>query len=169
MILGYQDPDIDDLECESPTLSTTSRTLIFMLAANQKWKLKSGDVKTAFMQGDEEQRLIYGEVPDDVRDMLGLRDDEIVRLKKAGYGLVNAPWKWFKKVEETLLGLGWKQHPLGVCLFMKYNENDELVGVMGVHVDDVLTCGYGKEYLDDLQTISRKFKWGHWHEDDFTY
>ena len=53
VILGYQDPDIDDLERESPTLSTTSRTLIFMLAANQKWKLKSGDVKTAFMQGDE--------------------------------------------------------------------------------------------------------------------
>ena len=50
VILGYQDPDIDDLERESPTLSTTSRTLIFMLAATQKWKLKSGYVKTAFMQ-----------------------------------------------------------------------------------------------------------------------
>ena len=35
--------------------------------------------------------------------------------KKADYGLVNALWKWFKAVEETLLNLGWKQHPLDVC------------------------------------------------------
>ena len=58
VILGYQDPDLDELERESPTLSSTSRSLIFILAANEKWKLKSGDVKTAFMQGDEEKRLM---------------------------------------------------------------------------------------------------------------
>ena len=40
---------------------------------------------------------------------------------------------------------------------------------MGVHVDDVLTCGVGKEYDDDIDTISKMFKWGHWHEDEFTY
>ena len=50
VILGYQDPDLDELERESPTLSTTSRALIFTISANEKWKLKSGDVKTAFMQ-----------------------------------------------------------------------------------------------------------------------
>ena len=55
VILGYQDPDLVELERESPTLNTTSRSLIFTIVANQKWKLKSGDVKTAFMQGDEEK------------------------------------------------------------------------------------------------------------------
>ena len=57
VILGFQDPDLDELERESPTLSTTSRALIFMCAANEQWKLKSGDVKTAFMQGDEEKTV----------------------------------------------------------------------------------------------------------------
>ena len=32
VILGYQDPDLDDLERESPTLSTTSRSLTFTIA-----------------------------------------------------------------------------------------------------------------------------------------
>ena len=40
---------------------------------------------------------------------------------------------------------------------------------MGVHVDDVLTCGTGQAYLNDLETIRKMFKWGHWHEGDFTY
>ena len=116
----------------------------------------------------KKQRLICGEVPDDVREMLGLRDDEIVRIKKAGYGLVNAPWKWFKKVEETLLQLGWKQHPLDVCLFMKYSDG-ELSGVIGIHVDGALTCGHTHAYHKDMEYMKRKFKWGHWHEDEFTY
>ena len=93
------------------------------------------------MQGDEEKRLIYGEVPDDARSMLGLKEDEIVRIRKAGYGLVNAPYRWFKKVEETLKELGWKQHPLDVCLFTNYDNNtDNICGIMGVYVDGVLTC-----------------------------
>ena len=112
--------------------------------------------------------MSYDEEPDDAREMRGLRDDEIVRAKKAGCGLVNTPWGWFNKVEETLLQLGWKQHPLGVCLFMKYADG-ELSGVIGIHVDDVLTCGTGRAYDKEIEWISKKFKWGHWHEDEFTY
>ena len=79
--------------------------------------MKSGDVKSAFMQCDEEQRLICGDVPGDVRAMIGLRDDEIVRIRNAGYGLVNAHWTWFLQVQELLKNRGWKQ-PLDVCLLV---------------------------------------------------
>ena len=64
------------------------------------------------------------------------------------------------------MNLGWKQHPLVVCLFMTYNKKEELIGIMGVHVDDVLTCGIGCEYQHDIDDISNTFKWGHSHEDD---
>ena len=57
------------------------------------------------------------------------------------------------KVEETLLALGWKQHPLDACLFMKYDEDGTLIGVMRLHVDDVLTCGHGCAYEEDIEYI----------------
>ena len=50
---------------------------------------------------------------------------------------------------------------------MKYDKDEELIGIMGVHVDDVLTCGIGCDHQHDIDDISKKFKWGHWHEYDF--
>ena len=41
---------------------------------SNKWKLVSGDIKTAFSSGDEEHRNIFIlPFPDDVRDSLKLR------------------------------------------------------------------------------------------------
>ena len=44
-----------------------------------------------------------------------------------------------------------------------------MIGIIGVHVDDILTCGTGHEYDNDIDQLAKTFKWGHWHEDEFTY
>ena len=58
--------------------------------ASNKWKLVSGDIKTAFFSEDEEHRNIFILPPDDVRDILKLSPESLLRLRKAVYGLVNA-------------------------------------------------------------------------------
>ena len=63
---------------------------------NHHHLLESGDLKTAFLSGDADpgrfsQDAIFLEVPADIRPWLKLGQDEAVRLRKAVYGLVNAP------------------------------------------------------------------------------
>ena len=56
----------------------------------------SGDIKTAFLQGSQtelEDRL-YGEPTPEVRQLLNMKDHEILRISKAIYGLLNAPKRW---------------------------------------------------------------------------
>ena len=87
IIKGFQDPDILNLRKDSPTLNTQSRNTILSLASMWHWEVETGDIKTAFLNGDhtEYQREIYAEPPDEVKEMLGMRPHELFRALKAIY------------------------------------------------------------------------------------
>ena len=78
-----------------------------------------GDIKTAFLNGDDTEyaRQIYGELPDDVKQYLGMSEKELFRIRKAIYGLLNAPRKWVEKLWKELKK-GWldSKHLGTVCL-----------------------------------------------------
>ena len=69
-VLGFQDPDLTEVHRDSPTLSTASEALIMQWVASHKYRLISGDIKTAFLSGDEDVRKFFIAPPDDVRKML---------------------------------------------------------------------------------------------------
>ena len=71
-VLGFQDPDLTEVHRDSPTLSAASEALIMQWVASHKYRLISGDIKTAFLSGDEDIRNIFISPPDDVRQMLNL-------------------------------------------------------------------------------------------------
>ena len=68
---------------DSTTLSAQAEALILQRVASHKWKLVSGDIKTAFLSGDEEHRNIFILPPDDVRDILKLIPESMPRLRKS--------------------------------------------------------------------------------------
>ena len=51
VVLGFQDPQLDTIPRDSPTLGRTSKMLIAQLLASMKWTLMSFDIKAAFLQG----------------------------------------------------------------------------------------------------------------------
>ena len=57
--------------------------------AQHGWKLRSGDVPTAFLKQDEKlwSREVYAYPPPELR----LAPGQVMRLRKAIYGLVDAP------------------------------------------------------------------------------
>ena len=57
-VLGFQDPDLTEVPRDSPTLSAASEALIMQWVASHKYRLISGDIKTAFLSGDEDIRNI---------------------------------------------------------------------------------------------------------------
>ena len=88
-VLGFQDPDLTEVSRDSPTLSAASEALTMQWVASHK---------TAFLSGDEDVRNIFISPPDDVRQMLNVDHETVLRLRKAVYGLVNAPKKWWDRL-----------------------------------------------------------------------
>ena len=83
VVLGYMDPQIEEIPRDSPTLSRTSRMLILQLIASHSWKLQSFDIKAAFLQGQpQENRLIAVDPVNELREALKLNPNEITRFKQ---------------------------------------------------------------------------------------
>ena len=115
-MLGFQDPDLTEVSRDSPTLSAASEALIMQLVASQKNRLISGDIKTAFLSGDEDVRNIFIAPPEDVRQMLNVDHETVLRLRKAV--LVNAPKKWWDRLTKSLIEHGFTSCAFDPCAFV---------------------------------------------------
>ena len=51
-VLGFQDPGLTEVHRDSPTLSAASEVLIMQWVASHKYRLISGDIKTALLSGE---------------------------------------------------------------------------------------------------------------------
>ena len=141
VILGYQDPELSNLERDSPTLSKLSRNLLLQICVSNRWEIGSFDIKTAFLRGRADSRMLGLEPPEELRAKLGLRPNEVCQLLKGAYGLVNAPLLWFRELSKALINLGFQPAPFDPCSFILFDENNKTRGFIGVHVDDGLFAG----------------------------
>lgn len=86
----------------SPTLQNESRSLLLQMCASMKWKIGSFDIKTAFLRGSRrDNRMLGMDPPAEMRERLKLKQSEICELFKSAYGLVNAPYLWFKNSKKA--------------------------------------------------------------------
>ena len=163
IIKGFQDPDLLRIPRDSPTLSTVGRNLLFSISSHHNWDLSIGDIKTAFLNGDDTEydREIYGEPPEDAKEMLKMTPQQVCRIRKAIYGLLNAPRQWAEKLAKELRAGGWCQSKLEPCLWRLYSQN-ELRGVLGIHVDDIVTSGKGVVYENKVKELRKLFPFGSW-------
>eukprot|EP00435_Cladocopium_sp_Y103_P001498 s4960_g1.t1 len=142
VVLGFEDPLVDQIPRDSPTLSKLSRVLILQHAASLGWDIHSFDIKTAFLRGTEKNARKLGlEPPEEMRTKMRLKPDEIVQLLKGAYGRVDAPFLWFQELRQTLESLGFVSAPFDPCCFILRNNKNQPEGLIGVHVDDGLCCG----------------------------
>ena len=170
VVLGYTDPNLEDIPRDSPTMTKLSRMLILQLVASKSWQIESFDVKTAFLRGSEEgNRLLGLEPTSELRQRLKLKPDEILRLLKGAYGRVDAPYLWFMELRKALLELQFVRAPFDPCVFILPNRQDGTPeGIIGVHVDDGL-CGGSKYFQDQLSKLEKKFPFGSKKQSSFTF
>ena len=130
VVKGFTDPHLTELRTESPTANRRARNLFH--AACSKFHLRSsrGYATAAFIQGDatELQGNVLAEPAPELAEALGLGPGDYVRLRKAVYGLVNAPRRWWQRVTTDLQSLGWVSCKYEPCVWRKTNERSELVG-----------------------------------------
>ena len=119
VVLGFQDPMVDSIPRDSPTLTKLSRMLILQLAASNHWTIGSFDVKTAFLRGKEQSDRVLGVEPTpELREKMHLKSNEVLQLLKGAYGRVDAPYLWFMELKRGLEELGFQQAPFDPCAFV---------------------------------------------------
>ena len=174
VILGYEDPLIDSLPRDSPTLGRDSRMLALQCIASHRWTARSFDIKTAFLRGSRQDSRILGvEPPPELRLKMKLQDHEVCELLKGAYGLINAPLLWYVELKNALLALGFVISPLDPCLFVlprrdsKSNET-KIHGIVGIHVDDGIGGG-DSVFHQTIQALERKYPFGSQRQGSFTF
>ena len=161
VVLGYLDPHIEELPRDSPTLGRHSRMLLLQLIASQGWDLRSFDIKAAFLQGQpQDDRLIGLEPCPELAQEMGLKPTEICKLVKSAYGLIDAPFLWYKTLSTALTNLGFETSPFDPCVFVLRDPKTSLPsGIIGIHVDDGL-CGGDESFYQKLDVLRKQYPFG---------
>ena len=170
VVLGYLDPNLTEVPRDSPTLGRQSKMLLLQLIASCGWTLESFDIRAAFLQGRTQQGRVMGLEPvPELAAAMKLKSDEICKLDKSAYGLIDAPFLWFQTLCEELNQLGLQASPFDPCLFtLRHPETGELCGALGVHVDDGIYGG--NEYFhQQIQKLEKKYPFGSKKSKSFTF
>ena len=156
VVRGYQDPELDKVSTDSPTLSRDSRMLLLQCIASHNWTLQNFDIKTAFLRGRSDGRTLAMEPVSELRELMGMSSNEVCLLEGNAYGRVDAPLLFYREFRQKLESIGFVAHPLDGCLFLLRNpDNPEILdGILGTHVDDGI--GGGNERYDEALTILQK-------------
>lgn len=134
---GFEDSERDEISKDSPTCSKEALRLILAIIAQKRWKPRSMDIKTAFLQGLPMTRDIYLKPPREADVEKGM----IWHLKKCVYGLADASLCWYKKVKEVMIACGAKMSLIDPAVFYWLDDDENLVGVLASHVDDFIWAG----------------------------
>ena len=168
---GDKDPDLFSLiregKTQSPTISTNGRYVVMQTIASEKFVLQLGDVTGAFLEADKIERSsgrLFMAAPRDV-PWPDYDPEQLFEIIKPLYGLNDSPQKWFGKFQNTVTQQKWKQSKLDPCVYMLWDERQvqpKLVGILGVHVDDVLIGGRGELFENSLQNLKKAFPFRKW-------
>ena len=128
----------------APTVSTLNvrlmPVLLMMFRARpdgRVYVMRSGDVSNAFGFADlPEGKHVYVFPPMSRYTKRGF----CRKLKKAMYGMKEAPFLWNKAFSKIIIALGFIQSDIDPCVYYFLEEGD-LIAVMVVFVDDILFVG----------------------------
>ena len=158
---GFQEDA--DFPTDSPTVQKHSLKLLLAFAATKQWEVKTTDVSSAFLQGDQMDRDVYVKPPREAA-----APGKLWRLNKCLYGLKDASRKWYLRVLSKLKDLDFKKcaHDKG---FFYVFKDGVLIGMVALHVDDFLHSG--NKYFSDviMPQVLSAFKVGKEESREFMY
>lgn len=149
-----QKQGIDYDEVFAPVSRLDTVRLLIALAAQENWEVHHMDVKSAFLNGDLQEE-VYVQQPSGF--VVAGGEHKVLKLKKALYGLHQAPRAWNAKLDDTLVSFGFRRSPSEAAIYVRCRSGAQLV--VGVYVDDLIITGAN---CDDIklfkQEMSKKFK-----------
>ena len=148
---------------DSPTVGKGTMRTFLAIASSENWRVKTTDIKSAFLQGRELRRDVYIKPPKEC----GIDNSIVWKLKHGLYGLKDGARQFYLSVKEELLKLGCKMCEIDPAMFYLH-RNDKLCGIVCCHVDDFLHAG--DEYFEKMmKTLRKRFVAGKIEEKNFKY
>ena len=147
---GFQE-NTEDIRKDSPTVSKANLRTVLAIAATKGWRVRSIDIKSAFLQGRHIERDVIVKPPKEA----GF--GKLWRLKKALYGLNDAAREWYLKVSESVSDIGGSKCTLDNAVYY-WHQNKKLVGICAAHVDDFILCGEDPLIEQTEAEIKSRFK-----------
>ena len=128
-----------------------------------KWRTKTTDIKSAFLQGTELDRDVHLKPPIESETPKGF----VWKLKHGLYGLKDGARQFYISVWDELFNLGFKQSKLDPAMFT-FVKDGLLQGMICCHVDDFLHAG-NVLFETLMDKFRRRFVAGKIEENNFRY
>ena len=135
VIRGFEE-DTKDIEKASPTCSSEGLKMVLTVMAQNNWKPRTMDIKTAFLQGNNLEREIFIKPPCENR-----KNNTLWKLEKCVYGLTDASLHWYRTVKCFMESIGGKVSTMDPAIFYWNDQDYKLEGILACHVDDFLYSG----------------------------
>ena len=149
-----QQEGIDFDDAFAPVARMESVRVLLALAAQEGWKVHHMDVKSAFLNGDLKEEVYVRQPPGFT---VAGEEGKVYRLKKALYGLRQAPRAWNAKLDITLKKMGFQQSAHEAAVYRRGSGEDLLL--VGVYIDDlIITDTDGRGVEDFKAAMKDRFK-----------
>jgi hypothetical protein len=136
---------VDFSKTFAPTGRLNSLWALISYAAANGLDFQQLDVKTAFLNTDLEEE-VYLSIPQGVSLD---KKSQCLRLKKAIYGLKQAPLAWYNRLSSWLVSVGFSVSTSDPCVFFCLDNNPVW---LFIHVDDIAVFG------KDVEPFKRQIK-----------
>jgi hypothetical protein len=136
---GFQQTKGTDYgETFAPTGKIVSLRMLIVFALKNNLKFHQIDIKSAFLNSPLQEEL-YLNPPQGV----DVPKDHVLKLKKAMYGLKQAPHAWHRTLSEWLYQVGFRQCDAEPCVFWRKGT------FLYLHVDDLAIFSKNHEVFKD--------------------
>ena len=121
----------------------TSIRTILSIVATEDLHLEQLNVKTTFLHGDLDEE-IYMAQPYGF-NVKG-KENLVCKLKKSLYGLKQASWRWYLKLDSCMYEHGYTQCHSDHFVYFKRLDDDIYI-ILCLYVDDILVAGSNMDTL----------------------
>ena len=127
---------VDFDEVFAPVARIESVQLLLSVVPHHGWLVHHMGMKSAFLNGVLDEEVYVAQPPG--FEQIGA-EHKVYRLRKALYGLRQAPRAWNAKLDSTLMSIGFRSSPEEHAVYAR-GSGDQLL-LVGIYVDDLVIVG----------------------------
>jgi hypothetical protein len=149
----HQRPGLDYYDTFSLVVKPMTVRLVLSIAVSNGWTLRQLDINNAFLQGTLAED-VYMAQP------LGFHDldkpEFVCKLRKAIYGLKQAPHAWYHELYNFLNASGFSNSLVNTSLFI-FHQHSHLIYLL-VYVDNIIVTGDNEHAINQfIQRLAARF------------
>jgi hypothetical protein len=161
-VVGWQDPDIHEIERSSPMPSDASINVTAQVIACRHWHLTFRDVSAAFSQSltSNRRRPLACRQPR-TGPFPGAKPGQLIKLNTEVYGLVSGPAWWRLSFLTYFTAEGYVINRLERCALTLpgHGATSRSRGIVLLEMDDVREGG-DKDHVEAMARIAEKIRFG---------